>query len=115
MMDISLPMATGIPQTHGKQFQSRAQVDDIEGLEHGDQPRAKIGSVPDGTVITVHGHGTDLAPPWRHAGAAPPQGSAFTCSLKVLLCLALCMASCALLLSSTVQSSSPRSKRLQLC
>lgn len=44
------------------------QVDEIEGLPHGSQARTKIGSVQDGTVITVQGHGMDASPVWRHAG-----------------------------------------------
>ena len=39
------------------------QVDEIE-------VRAKVGSMQDGTVITVQGHGVDVSPVWRHAGMA---------------------------------------------
>ena len=62
------------------------QVDELEGLEHCDQPRAKIGSVLDGTLITVRGHGSDLSPTWRHAGQRPCPAHTLTacCSLRAL-------------------------------
>ena len=62
------------------------QVDEVEGLEHCEHPRAKIGSVPDGTLITVRGHGADLSPTWRHAGWNFCQAHVLTafCSLEAL-------------------------------
>ena len=45
------------------------QVDEIE-VQGGSQVRAKVGSMQDGTVITVQGHGIDVSPVWRHAGMA---------------------------------------------
>jgi hypothetical protein len=66
------PWLLALLKVGDKRSQAPAQVDEIDGLEHGTQPRAKVGSIPDGTVITVRGHGADLAPLWRHAGAALP-------------------------------------------
>jgi hypothetical protein len=41
----------------------------MEGLSQaGQQPRALLGPVPQGTVVTLHGRGIDRDPQWRHAG-----------------------------------------------
>ena len=49
------------------------QVERLEGLDRG-QLRARLGPVPEGALITLHGTGVDLSPEWRHAGAlALPQ------------------------------------------
>ena len=44
------------------------QVDEVEGVQHGSQVKGKVGSMQDGTVITVQGHGIDVSPVWRHSG-----------------------------------------------
>ncbi len=46
------------------------QVKLVEGLEAGAQQRGRLGPLPDGTLLTLHGDGIDLDPIWRHAGAS---------------------------------------------
>lgn len=54
----------------------------MDGLEIGDQQRARLALVGDGTQVTLHGSGIDLDPLWRHAGMHRPLFKAVCLTLK---------------------------------
>ncbi|CAL8471780.1 g11322 [Coccomyxa elongata] len=60
----------------------RFEVKRVEGLEAGAQQRGRLGPLPDGTLLTLHGDGIDLDPFWRHAGGVEEWQVACCCGTR---------------------------------